>query len=223
MTRRRDLLIGSGAAGLLGLTGSLAWAQNPDERRLQNRIELWSNYARRTENLVARYVSERQSSLLYEPLVRTGVVAFGKPDRLVLRDDGLTGSTTSMTGGDVKIAPNERSVPAGPETDPSSSPALAWLRDRLVALFAPGDGAALVADCRTRVPKGRTPRLELLPITGSAVRRRMRSLTITFDPVGGAVLNIEIAEAAGDLFELRLSDHRQNVDADEVERVFTAE
>lgn len=223
MIRRRDLLVGSGSLAIVMGSSGLARAQSPDERRLQNRIELWSNYARRTENLIARYVSERQSSLLYEPLVRTGVLAFAKPDRLVLRDDGLTGSTTTMEAGAITIAPNERSVPPGPPTDPQANPALAWLRDRLVALFAPGDGASLVADCRTRVPKGRSPRLELLPITGSAVRRSMRSLTLTFDPVGGAVLNVEIAEAAGDVFELRLSDHRQNVGPEELERVFASE
>lgn len=222
--RRRDFLVRVGltCAGTVvpaALPGT-ALAQSPDARRMQNRLELWGNYARRTENLVARYVCERHSSLLYEPLVRTGVLAFAVPDSLVLRDDGLTGSTTLMEAGQVSIRPNESSVPAGPDTDPAALPGLAWLRDRMVALFAPGDANALVADSRTRVPRSRTPRLELLPITGSAVRKLLRSLTVTFDPVGGAVINLTIAEAQGDIVELKLSDHRQNIDAEELARMF---
>jgi hypothetical protein len=69
------------------------------------------------------------------------------------------------------------------------------------------------------VPKSRTPRLELLPITGSAVRKLLRSLTITFDPVGGAVIKIVISEAQGDIVELKLSDHRQNIDGEELARL----
>jgi hypothetical protein len=197
----------------------LANAQSPEDRRLQNRLELWGNYARRTENLAARYVCERHSSLLYEPLVRTGSLAFAVPDTLTLKDDGLTGSTTRMRAGEVSIRPNESSVPPGPEIDPAALPGMAWLRDRMVALFAPGDASTLVAQSRTRVPKSRTPRLELLPITGSAVRKLLRSLTITFDPVGGAVIKIVISEAQGDIVELKLSDHRQNIDGEELARL----
>jgi hypothetical protein len=157
--------------------------------------------------------------LLYEPLVRTGSLAFAVPDTLTLKDDGLTGSTTRMRAGEVSIRPNESSVPPGPEIDPAALPGMAWLRDRMVALFAPGDASTLVAQSRTRVPKSRTPRLELLPITGSAVRKLLRSLTITFDPVGGAVIKIVISEAQGDIVELKLSDHRQNIDGEELARL----
>lgn len=219
MTRRRDLLIGGASLGVASLLSGRARAQAPEDRRLQNRLELWGNYARRTENLVARYISERRSSLLYEPLVRTGALAFVAPDSLILRDDGLTGSTTTMESGEVRIQPNESSVPAGPETDPQTLPALGWLRDRMFAVFNPGDGTELLADSRNRVPRGRTPRLELLPITGSAVRKVLRSMMITLDPVGGAVLKVEISEAQGDVVILKLSDHRQNVDPEEIQRV----
>jgi hypothetical protein len=194
-------------------------AQDPDEQRLHNRLELWGNYARRTENLVARFLCERQTSLLYEPLVRTGTLAFVVPDTLTLRDDGLTGSTTRMHAGEVTIVPNESGVPRGPESKPAALPALAWLRDRMLASFAPGDGSALVADSRARVPKGRTPRLELLPIAGSATRKQLRSLTIELDPVGGAVIRLVITEAQGDIVTLGFSDHRQNVDAEELRRL----
>lgn len=215
----RQVGIASASAALPTAWPALARAQSPAERRLQNRLELWGNYARRTENMVARYVCERHSSLLYEPLVRTGSLAFAVPDALTMRDDGLTGSTTKMSAGEVTIRPNESSVPAGPDIDPATLPGLAWLRDRMIALFAPGDASALVAQSRTRVPKSRAPRLELLPITGSAVRKLVRSLTVTFDPVGGAVIKLEISEAQGDIVELKLSDHRQNIDPEELARV----
>jgi hypothetical protein len=192
--------------------------EDPEQKRLRTRIELWASFAQRTRNLGARYVSTRESSLLHEPLVRTGTLVFVGPALLVLRDDGSTGSTTTLRDGSVSIRPNLGSVPPGPTMDPAQLPALAWLRDRFLALFAAGDGTALVAQCRARAAKSRAPRLELLPLAGSDVRRLLRSVTVELDAVGGAVLSIDIAEAQGDRSILRLSDHRQNIEDAEIAR-----
>jgi hypothetical protein len=103
-------------------------------------------------------------------------------------------------------------------------PAAAWLSDRLIALFAPGDGAAIVADSRVEVPRGgaRTGggyRLDVLPPRNSQIRKVLRSVTVHLDAVAGAVTEIAIAEAQGDRLRLQIADHRQNVPDEDVERV----
>lgn len=204
----------SGAAGLTGwfVTGpTTSWAFSADDKRLQNRLELWANYARRTKNLLARVTTTRETSLLDEPLVVTGNLIFAAPDTLVLRDDGLKGSTTLIEGDRVRIVPHGAEALPGPELHPTREPAVAWLADRLLRVFAPADPQTLIEDIRHRVPKGRGYRLELMPARGSAVRQWIRSVTLHLDPVAGAVTQLLIAEAAGDRMKLQLTDHRQNV------------
>lgn len=220
MMRRRTLLV-CGACSLLGATSSAGPGERADirQQRLQNRLELWESYAKRTENLMARYVCTRNSSLLLEPLVTTGTLAFVAPATLVLRDDGPTGSTTRIDGDAISIRPNQTTLPPGPDVDATTLPAAAWLRARLLSLFAPGPGSELLAGIRHYVPKGRGYRLELLPQRGSVERKVLRAVAIRLDPVGGAVLEIEIQEAQGDRVRLRLSDHRQNVAEHELAQV----
>ncbi len=209
---RRPFLWGLSAIAILG-SENVSARSNEDlqTRRLNNRIELWSTFARRSKTLVVRYSARRESSLLREPLITTGVLAFAAPSRLVFSDDTNRGSTTSISNDlAVILAANQKGLPQGPAIVPASNPALRWLRDHLVALFAPGDGSALLANARSHAPKGRQPRLELLPPHASPARKVLRSLTVTFDPVGGAILVIDIAEAQGDRIIFRLSDHRQD-------------
>jgi hypothetical protein len=222
-TTRRSWIFGAVAAIATVSPGSSAAAPTSgiQERRLANRIELWSSFSRRTKTMVARYSAKRQSSLLHEPLIVTGTLGFNSPSTLVLRDDDLSGSTTKIgaEGEPFAIIPNQSSVPRGPHTDPENLPAMRWLRDRLLALFNPGDGSALLANSRSLVPRGRAPRLELLPPLDSPTRKLLRSLTITFDPVGGAVLIIDLTEAQGDRIVVHVSDHRQNPGEAELRRV----
>jgi hypothetical protein len=221
---RRALLI-SGASGLALLGAALASRAAPaapvdrDQRRLDNRLELWGAFARKSQNLVARYTSTRSSPLLLEDLVGSGSLAFVQPTTLVLRDDGATGSTTRIEPGGILIVPNDPSLPKRSMPKRADAPALRWLADHLVASFAPGDGTALVADARVEVPRGSTPRLSLLPPRDSVARSLIRSVTLTFDQVGGAVIRVEIAESDGGKFVLQISDHRQNVEPALVERV----
>ncbi len=229
MMDRRDLLslaLGAAAVGAVGL----ARAQAPEEDsgldpRLAARLELRSAYARKTENLVTAYLSRRTSSMLVEPLVTTGRLVYQSSGSLLLRDDALTGSTTRVEGGRVTIASNQRQSETDPEPggasplDPQGAPGLLWLRDRLLGLFAPDDGSALIAGAEATAPRGRKARIELRPPGGTLVRKVVRSVMVTLDPVGGAVLSVSIAEAQGDTFELQLSDHRQNVEAEEIERL----
>ena len=98
-------------------------------------------------------------------------------------------------------------------------PGLQWLARRLHILFAPARaGEGLIDGVRSEVPKGRTLRLTLMPRRDDPARLELRSLTITFDPVGGAPLRLEIAHAQGDQHRLDLSDHRQKVRGDELDR-----
>ncbi len=181
-------------------------------RRLQNRLELWANYASRTRNLVARYTLHRRSSLLDAPLYTTGTLVFVSPNRLILRDDGMTGSTTSIVDGAVTVTPGQPGAGGRLELGAGSRPAVDWLQKRLLRIFTPGAPAALIEGCRTHVPRGRGHKLDLMPPQGSAVRKALRSITLTFDPVAGAVIGLHISEAQGDVVELSLTDHRQNVD-----------
>jgi len=207
-------LLGGGlGSGLLGasLLGLAAPPESRD-RRLDNRLELWATFARKSSNLLVRYTSIRSSPLLREQLGASGSLAFVAPGTLVLRDDGATGSTTRIGPRELAIIPNDPSLPRRALPPRSESPALRWLADRLVASFAPGDGTALTADARVEVPAGRTPRLVLMPPRESAARTLIRSVTLTLDQVGGAIIRVEIAESDGGTFSMRLSDHRQDVE-----------
>lgn len=236
MIDRRELLslgLGALSLGAAGLgVARLARAQAPPEEsgldpRLTARLELRSAYARKTENLVAAYLSRRTSSMLVEPLVTTGRLVYVAPGRLMLRDDALTGSTTRIEGGRVSLVSNQQDSAAAAEdpegrhtpVDPKGAPGLFWLRDRLLGLFDPDDGSALIAGTEATAPRGRKARIELRPPGGTLVRKVVRSVMVTLDPVGGAVLSVSIAEAQGDTFELDLSDHRQNVEDEEIERL----
>lgn len=213
MIDRRTLLLSLPALAL----PRLALAEpSPQERKLANRLELWSNYARRTTNLMARLSTRRETSLLEEPLLSTGTLAFRAPDLLVLREDGRQGATTHIEGDALRIVLNARGLADPDAIDATRRPAARWLALRLVRLFAPGDGTALLEDTRPHVPKGRGYRLELLPPRGSATRRRIRSVTAHLDPVAGSVSRIEIAEAQGDLVTMALSDHRQNLPEEDI-------
>jgi hypothetical protein len=220
-SRRAVLLLGLLGLGGISLIGHAAPAAGPsrEQRRLAARLELWETFARKSSNLLARYTSTRTSPLLLEPLVGSGALAFIAPATLVLRDDSATGSTTRIEPGRVTIEPNDPSLPGRALPNRNESPALRWLADHLVACFAPGDGTALTANARVEVPSGRTPRLTLMPPRDSAARAVIRSLTLTLDQVGGAVVRIEIAESDGSTFVLSIADHRQGVEAELLARV----
>jgi hypothetical protein len=220
---RREILAGLGTALIVPLVhAEEARPTGAAGKLLQNRTELWANYAKRTKNLMARLTTTRETSLLDEPLVVTGALVFEAPHTLVLRDDGLTGSTTFVDPDRVVVAPNQSELPRGPALDPARMPAARWLGDRLLAMFAPGEPDALIADARVNVPKGKGYRIEVLPPRGSAARQVIRSITLHLDPVAGAVTQLLIAEAQGDRLLLQITDHRQNVDDADVQRVIAS-
>lgn len=193
-------------------------APSPEERKLANRLELWSGYAKRTQSLMCRLSTRRETSLLLEPLETTGTLLFrASPLLLVLRDDGRQGSTTIVDGEQIRIVLNGvgRADPDAVVADPR--PAAQWLARRLVHMFAPGDGTELIEGSRTHVPKGHGHRLELMPPIGSTTRRQLRSVSMQLDPVVGTITQITIAEAQGDRVVLGLSDHRQNLPEEDLE------
>jgi len=211
--RRRALFGLLGIAAGVGVIGR-GHADEIEDKRLANRLELWANFAKRTRNLVVRLTTTRETSLLREPLIVTGTLAFELPGTLMLRDDGLAGSTTFIDARGLRIRSN-RPDATPTIVDRNVVPAAGWLGDRLRATFAPGEGAELVADSRTEVPRG-GQRLELLPLRDSAARKLVRSVSLHFDVVTGAVIEILIAEAQGDRLRLQLADHRQNVPDEDI-------
>ncbi|GEM_PF-1248202 len=229
--RGRRALLGLGLAALalpgLGLGLGRAHAAPPltrDQRRLANRLELWASFSRKTRlNLAARYTFVRSSSLLREDLVGGGALAFDAPSvTLVLRDDDLLGSTTRVSPGAISIVPNDPSLPRRELPTRAQAPALGWLADHLVACFAPGKGEALTVEARPEIPRGGS-RLSLSPPLDSVARALIRSMTLSLDPVSGAVIRVEIAEADGGNFSLRLSDHRQDIEADGFARMLNGD
>ncbi len=208
---------------LLGLSGlacgalSVCPAQalgRPATTTLERRLELWRVYARRNQRLVARYRSTRRTALLVEPLYQSGTLLFEAPDRLVLRDDTIDGSTTHIDASAARIVPNrsggDHEVVLDADRD---SPALRWMLSKTLALFAPGDGATLERAASLRAPRSRVPTLEIRPLKKRDIRVRLRALIVTLDPASGAISSILVQESQGDEFRVELSDHRQDVSA----------
>lgn len=210
---RRTVVLGTAALAGTGLATVSAFAAPAvAQRRLENRLELWHEYtARTTANLLARVSTTRETSLLEESIVATGSLLFVAPGTLVLRDDSASGSTTIIDASGSRVLNNRPDLPGGSTTPAGNRPAADWLGARLVRLFAPVSAEHLIEGCRALVPKGRGYRLDLLPPRGSAIRRILRSVSITLDPAAGAVTRIVIAEAQGDRITLGLTDHRQNL------------
>ncbi len=211
------------------IAGGLAFLASPpalaasDAKLLQNRLELWANYARRTKNVMARLVTTRETSLLDEPLITTGSLVFNAPNTLVLRDDGLSGSSTLVDGDTVSVLPNQSTLARPPAVDPAQREAQRWLSTLLLRAFAPpprqeAGERNLIEGVRVNVVR-RSFRLELLPERGSVVRKTFRSLTLHLDPVVGAVTQIVLAQTQGDQVRLQITDHRQNVEDADVDAV----
>lgn len=196
-------------------------APSPAKRKLQNRLELWANFARKTENLTVQVQVRRESALLQAPLATTATLVFRAPDELVLRDNHATGSTTWVHGGIIEILPHTHSSIAPSPIDTQGDPAAAWLLEHLLALLSPPPSGALrFPKSRVLVPPGRGYRIELAPPRGSLARKLIRTLTVHLDPVAGAVTQIVIAEAQGDRVTLMLTDHRQNLDPADIQASF---
>lgn len=179
---------------------------------LERRLELWRVYARRNQRLVARYRSTRRTALLVEPLYQSGTLLFEAPGRLLLRDDTIDGSTTSLDARGARIVPNRdggrHEVALDADRD---APALQWMLSKTLALFAPSDGSSLERSASLRAPRGRVPTLEILPLKKRDIRVRLRAIIVTLDPASGAISSILIQESQGDEFRVELSDHRQDV------------
>jgi hypothetical protein len=220
--QRRDFLFSAFAAALLPRQLLAApSAESVAKQRLSNRLELWSTFSQNNQTLVARYHSIRTSSLLESPLEVDGQLFFIAPRLLVLRDAGFTGSITRVEGSRVRVTSTQGAAASPtpedqPEPELSNLPGLRWCADRLLRIFAPGPSESLIADARHEIPRGRSPRLILRPERDDLARLELRDLTLQLDPVGGAPVRIDIAQAQGDRHRLNLGDHRQGLPAQEV-------
>lgn len=209
---RRSWLAFLGGAAVASLAPRLAAAgpSGVQAQRLRNRLELWQTYARNSDTLIARYHVTRWSSLLREPLVNDGTLACRAGEALVLKDDGFSGARTDIDRATASYGPVASEDPPR-RLARAANPSADWLAERWLRIFSKGSGDALIEDARVEVPKGRTPRLELRPLLEHPARMDLRGLTLTLDPVGGAVVRLEIAEAQGDRIRFDFADHRQGV------------
>ena len=203
---RRGLGAALGAAALVGVPGVAAGAPRA---AIDRRLALWASFAAGSASLRARVTSTRHAALFIDgaPRALAGRLVFTAPDRLVVRDDDPSGSTTEIVGDTATITANDPRAAPGPAGG-RRSPALVWLARHLVAAFAPGDGSALAADARLALPRVGIG-LVVLPLADSPVRRLIRSLSLTLDPAGGAVTRVELAETSGDRWTLDLREHQQ--------------
>jgi hypothetical protein len=213
--RRRSFVVAAVATAALGQRVHAA----EDDARLSKRLELWGTYASRTDNLVARVLTERRSALLQTPLVRAGTLLFRGPDALLLSDDDTGGSTTLVQRDQIAIRPRAAHLQARAIAPQRVRPELRWLAHHLLALFGADGPEALLRDSRGRAGN-EAHRFELRPPRGTRARKATRSVAVKLDPVGGAILRLEIAEAQGDEISLALSDHRQNLPAEELDRLW---
>ena len=92
----------------------------------------------------------------------------------------------------------------------------------MLDLFEPEGAKMLARRGVLRAPgtRGR-PRLDLRPATSQKTLRTLLGMTVSLDPVSGAIMEIEIREARGDLLSLSLSDHRQKPSQEALERALT--
>lgn len=216
---RRPWLCGM---ALWGFSSRWTLAHADPSRKLQNRLELWANFAGRTQNLRAQVRLRRESALLERPLAVTGTLFFRTPDALLLRDDDPAGISTWIERGVLRLVPHRADVPA-PELPDRHDPASEWLVEHLVAMFAPPPPGELgFPRARVLVPPGSGYRLEFAPLRGSLARRVVRTMTVQLDPVAGAVTRIVLAEAQGDRLSIDLEDHRQNLDPADIAGPFEA-
>lgn len=218
--RRRALAL-AGAACVAYPRG-LGAAPPATEQRLQNRLELWANFSRKTETLVAQVHIRRESALLQQPLATSATLHFKAPGSMLLRDQTSRGSTTLVEGTRIDIIPNATDRPKGAPIDTTEDSAAAWLRVHLLGLFAPPGDELGFPGARVTVPPGRGYRIELAPPRGSLARKLVRTITAQLDPAQGAVTQIAIAEAQGDRLVLDLYDQRQNLDPEGVDAAFKA-
>jgi hypothetical protein len=193
------------ALGTCPIAHSVAAAPAPAvPRGVEKRLALWQRTA--VTGLAARYRLTRHSSMLWDPLIVEGSLVFAAPDRLELRDDARTGATTVLARGTVTITANDPALPPWPASPPT--PALLWLQDHLLALFAARDRDALLRDARVVVPRGPGQRLELSPPRTHAAAATIDHLRVLLDPDTGALLELELTLVSGDRVILELRDAR---------------
>jgi hypothetical protein len=168
-------------------------------RAVARRLTLWQRPA--PPAFTARYTLTRHTSLLWEPRVVHGTLAF-TAGSLELRDDEPTGATTRMRADRCEISANDTTLPPGPAVQ--VTPAVTWLRDRLFALFAARDRDQLLKDTRVSVPRGPGQQLDLSPQRSHPAHQVIDRLRERLDPDTGALQGLELVLTCGDRVTLTL-------------------
>ncbi len=227
---RRSLLRALGGLGALLTCGGatlLPGLAVGRDRVVRRRLDLWRSYAQSTQNLVAKLTTIRRSSLYLDgkPRSMPGTLVFIGPERLLLHDDDLAGSTTLIQGDRCTLLANADDPQNIAPLRPSAT--LKWLATHLVGAFAPPpedleQATALELSARLSRPRGAGIRLTVLPPQNSPARRIYRSMTLSLSPISGAVERIEIVESAGDNLVLELSETQKNLDRGQLAEVLRA-
>lgn len=168
-------------------------------RPVAKRLALWQRAA---PPQTARYTLTRKTSLLWEPLVVRGTLTF-TADRLELRDDERTGTTTVVARDTSSITLNDPSLPPGPGVQ--RTPAISWLTDHLLALLT-RDQDALLKDARASIPRGQGHAFLVSPQSTHPAHTIIEHLRVRLDPETGALLELELMLSAGDRVTLALGE-----------------
>lgn len=153
--------------------------------------------------LTARLVQTKHLSLLDEPLISTGRLAFKRPDRLLLQMESPRPLRIAMNGSRLVIPE------LGPEANAALDGAPPAVLSRLQAIFA-GDISTLEESFEIRASEDDAGIAVELEPRDPRMFNTVRSMELRFERPTLLLHTIRVSNALGDMLEIVLSDIRRN-------------
>jgi outer membrane lipoprotein-sorting protein len=215
MTSPRAIRTAVSALGLAGLA-ALAAAATPTEapgprdvepsRRLSVLVERIRQQQEHTQTLQAAFVQRKESELLVEPEVATGVFSYAAPDRVRWEYHDPTAISLVITGDHMTTWYRDLEQVEEVEIGRHSQRVLQYL----------GAGSSLANlleyfDVRLTMPQNTAQPLELdLEPKFERVARRLQRMQIWVDPTTYLPVRLRYVEADGDVTDYEFSDFQVN-------------
>lgn len=181
------------------------WDVEPG-RRLAVLVEQMRQQQERTRTLEASFVQRKESALLVEPEVATGIFSYAAPDRVRWEYHDPTSISLVITGDHMTTWYRDLEQVEEVEIGRHSQRVLEYL----------GAGSSLANlieyfEVRLTLPQDRTRPLELdLDPKFERVARRLEGMKIWVDPATYLPLRLRYVEADGDVTDYEFSDFRVN-------------
>jgi outer membrane lipoprotein-sorting protein len=183
------------------------WDVGPGER-LGVLVERMRQQQERTTTLEAAFVQRKESALLLEPEVATGVFSYAAPDRVRWEYDDPTAISLVITGDHMTTWYRDLGQVEEVEIGRHSQRVLEYL----------GAGSSLsnlieYFDVRLTLPNDRIRPLQLdLDPKFERVARRLEGMELWVDPVTYLPVRLRYVEADGDVTDYEFSDFRVNTE-----------